>query len=933
MTVIGSVLPSGAAPYDAGAATRLLETKLYVPRSRSELVARPRLAERMRDGAERRLTLVVAPAGFGKTTLLAAWLADASGGRRSAGWVSLDQGDNEPARFWAYVIRALERVHPTLGAHPLALLRSPHPPPIESVLTALINEIDALDADTLLVLDDYPVIDAESVHDSTAFLLDHLPPRMHVAIASRAEPPLPLARLRARGELAELRAAELRFTLDEATAYLNQAMSLGLSATDAATLERRTEGWIAGLKLAALSMQRRGDVRGFVDAFSGDDRYIADYLVDEILDAEPAPVRRFLLGTAMLDRLSGPLCQAVTGERDAQALLESLERRGLFVVALDDRREWYRYHHLFADVLQAHALREDPDRASDGHRRASEWYERAGSAEEAVRHALAAGDVERAAGLLERAWPEKNRSHESARWLARVKALPDAVVRARPVLAMGYAWALLNGGELEAAEPRLRDVERWLAASAEVGEEGDVPGAAMVVVDEARFRSLPTELAAARVYLAQARGDTPGTVEHARRALDAIPPAHVEARATGTALVALALWARGELESAHRTFADALALMRASGHALDAIRGAFVLGDLRAAQGRLREAAEIYERGLAVAAQAGPEATETDELHLGLAELRREWGDLEAAMAHLQAVTTSAERAAHVGNRQRWCTAMARVREARGDPSGALELLDEAETHDIRSPIPRVRPIAAMKVRIRLALGRVAEAAEWVRDRALSADDDPSYVREFEHVTLARVLIARGETGGDTLALHDAVRLLERLRTAAEEGGRAGSMIETLVLESLARRALGDARGALQPLVRALSLAEPEGYLRVFVDEGLRMRELLRHVTARGLGGEYTRRVLAAIDAPARQPAQPAVAATATPAAGSAQALTARELEIVRLIAAGLRNQEIAEQLSVAPATVKRHVANAYAKLGARHRVEALARARELGVL
>ncbi|WP_025414762.1 LuxR C-terminal-related transcriptional regulator [Gemmatirosa kalamazoonensis] len=896
----------------------LLETKLYVPRSRADLVARPRLVGRLRHGAAGKLTLVVAPAGFGKTTLLAAWLAESAD---RAGWVSLDATENDPALFWAYVVRALQQVDPTVGRHALVELQSPRPPAIETILTSLINDVDAVDDDCMLVLDDYHVVDAAPIHAAVAFLLDHLPPRMHVVVASRAEPPLPLARLRARGELTELRAADLRFTPDEVSAYLNEVMALGLTTTDTTTLERRTEGWIAGLKLAALSMQGREDVRAFVDGFSGDHRFVADYLVDEVLSTEPDHVRRFLLGTAILSRLSGPLCDTVTGEHGSQALLESLERRNLFVVALDDRREWFRYHHLFADVLQTHAMREDPERARASHRRASAWFEHAGASADAVRHAFAAEDWERAARLLETAWPEKDRSYQSAQWLGRVKSLPDAVVRARPVLSMGYAWALLNGGELEAAEPRLRDVERWLAAT---------NGAEMIVDDEARFRTLSFELASARVYLVQARGDVPGTVEHARRALDLTPSGDAAARATATALLALAHWAHGDLEATYRTFSDALALMRAAGHALDAIRGTFVLGDVRATQGRLREAAAIYEDGLRQAAHTATAHAETDELHLGLSELHRERGDVEAALGHLRTIAASAEQRAHAGNRQRWCTAMARVRESCGDPSGALALLDEAASHDVRSPIPRVRPIAAMKARVWLSQGRLAEAMEWVAQRGLTVRDDLAYAREFEHVTLARVLIARHETGADELSAHDAVRLLERLTDAAEAGGRTGSVIETLALQSLAHRALGDVRGALRPLERALALAEPAGYLRVFVDEGRRMRDLLRHAAARGIGdGEYTRRLLAAFDAPAPSEAAPAPIADV----GPGQALTTRELEVLRLIAAGLRNQEIANQLSISQATVKRHVANAYAKLGVGHRTEALARAKELRLL
>ncbi len=929
-----TALSPGESRNDAGAVAGLLETKLYVPRARAALVARPRLIERLHQGRERKLTLVVAPAGFGKTTLLADWLAETGRDERPVGWVSLDESENEPAQFWAYVIAALRRIHPDVGARALAMLRTSQPLAIGSVLTALINDVAAIDEDCVLVLDDYHVISAAAVHDALAFLLDHLPPRMHVVVASRAEPPLPLARLRARGELMDVRAADLRFTLDETSAFLNQVMALDLSAIDTATLERRTEGWIAGLKLAALSMQGRGDVRGFVDAFSGDNRYVADYLIDEVLNAEPAHVRRFLLSTAILDRISGPLCDAVTGERGSQALLESLERRSLFVVALDDRREWYRYHHLFADVLQARAMRDDPDHARAAHRRASAWYERAGSVADAVRHAMHAGDAERAAGLLETAWPAKDRSHESARWLGWVKALPEDVVRARPVLGMGYAWALLNGGELEAAESRLRDVERWSTATSGSGDAARAPAAGMVVVDAARFESLPRELASARVYLAQALGEVPGTVEHAQRALDLVPEGDREARATGTALLALAHWAGGALEVAHRTFADALALMRRNGNHLDAVRGTFVLGDIRVAQGRLRDAAGCYEQGLRLAAeQASPAAAETDELHLGLSELHREWGDLETATALLQTIALSAERTAHRSNRQRWCTAMARIREALGDRDGALDLLDEAEAHDVRGPLPRVRPVPAMRARIRLAQGRLADALAWVRDRRLAVDDALGYAREYEHVTMARVLLASHETGGDARALGDATRLLERLLAAAEEGGRTGSVIEILVLQSLARRALGDVRGALQPLARALTLAEPEGYLRIFVDEGVRMRELLRQAVARGVAGASATRVLAGFEAPAPATPAPAAAPRGAAGAGAVQALTARELEVLRLIAAGLRNQEIADQLAVAPATVKRHVANAYGKLGARHRTEALARARALRVL
>ena len=902
-----------------GRATQLLETKLYAPRSRSGLVSRPRLIDTLRHGAAQKLTVVVAPAGFGKTTLLAAWIAGRTDTEAAAGWVSLDPSENEPTIFWTYFITALQRIHPGLGTQAISQLQSPQPPIVESVLTALINEIDALDRDLTLILDDYHLIDAVPIHDAMTFLLDRLPRRMHLVIASRAEPPIALSRLRARGELTELRAADLRFTLDEASAFL-RGMSLDVSVSDTAKLERRTEGWIAGLKLAALSMKGRDDVHRFIDAFSGDNRYIADYLVEEVLQSEPERVRRFLLRTAILDRLSGPLCDALTGERNGQSILEDLERRNLFIVALDDRREWYRYHHLFADVLQKHAKAHDLDEVRASHRRASAWHETEGSRADAIHHALAGDDLDRAAALLEQTWPEKDRSYESRKWLDQVKTLPDSVIRARPVLGMGYAWSLLNSGELEAAEPRLRDVELWLQSNA--------------VSDETRFHSLPAEVAAARVYLAQSLGAIPGTLEHAQRALDLTPAGDDAARATGTALVALALWGRGDLEAAHRTFSDALAIMRKSGHVLDAIRGIFVLGDIRVAQGRLRDAARVYENGLQRAAGEAPSAAaETDELHLGLAELHREWNDIDSAVGFLAAVTQSAAQASHAGNKLRWCTAMASVRVARGDLDAAFQLLEEGEQHERRDPLPRVRPIPAMKARIRIAQGRLDEVGAWVAASNLSANDDLSYLREFEHVTLARALVARHASSASERSMGDAERFLDRLRTAAQTGGRIGSLIEILVLQSLAQHALGNTRRALDALAEALALAEAEGFVRVFLDHGMRMRDLLRHAIARGLAGEYTRRVLAAFDAPlTKQPAATAVRVTGA-ASVSVQALTTRELETLRLIAAGLRNQEIADHLSISAATVKRHIANAYGKLGAGHRTEALARANELKLL
>ena len=908
----------------------LLETKLYIPKWRPGLVSRPSLIERLDQGIQRKLTLVSAPAGFGKSTVLAEWVAGTPASGRPAAWVSLDQSDNDPALFWAYFITALQTVHSGLGESTLSLLRSPQPPPIESVLTTLINEINAIGDDFAFILDDYHAVDAQPVHSAMAFLLEHLPPQMHLVIASRSDPPLPLARLRGRGELAELRSADLRFTPDEAAAFFNDVMGLDLSARDVAALETRTEGWIAGLQLAALSMQGREDVAGFIAAFSGDDRYIVDYLVEEVLQRQPERVRSFLLQTSVLGRLSGPLCDAVTDQEEGKVLLEALERGNLFVVPLDDKRHWYRYHHLFADVIHAHAMEEQPDQVPTLHRRASQWYDQNGFPADAVRHALAAGDYERAAGLIELAWPAMLRSSQDATWLGWVKALPDELVRARPVVSAGYAFTLLIGGELEAAEVRLQDAERCLDAPADMSDLLEDPSAEMVVVDEEQFRSLPATIASARAFHAQALGDIPSVEKYAQLALELLPEDSYFERAMPAGILALASWAKGDLDAAHRLIADSMANLRATGNISFAIGGAFILADIRMTQGCLHDALSTIEQSLQLATEHGePVLRGTADLHLGLSEVHIEQGDLEAAKQHLLTSEELGEQAAQDAYQYDWPVARARLKEAQGDPDGALDLLDEAERVYTGGVVPDLRPVAAMKTRVWVTQGRLTEAQGWVRERGLSVDDELSYLREFEHVTLARVLIARYKSDRADRSIHEAMGLLERLLKEAEGGARTRSVIEILVLQALAHQALGNITPALVPLERALALAEPQGYVRIFVDEGDAMRDLLRQAAARGVASSYTRRLLPAFEKAAQTVSAPVKAE----AAELAEPLTGREIEILRLIPAGMRNQEIADQLFISLSTVKRHIANAYGKLGVSHRTEAVARANELNLL
>src|SRR5437588_8140322 len=581
--------------------TPILATKLYIPRLRPHVVSRPRLLERLNEGLYRKLTLISAPAGFGKTTLVSEWVEgiEQPGARRArTAWLSLDEGDNDPARFLAYLVAALQTIAATIGEGVLGLLQSSQPPPPEAILTALLNEITTLPYNFVPVLDDYHVIDAKPVDIALTYLVEHLQPQMHLVIATREDPQLPLARLRARSHLTELRAADLRFTASEAAEFLNQVMGLSLSVADIAALEDHTEGWIAGLQLAALSMQGHQDVPGFIRAFAGDHRYIVDYLVEEVLQRQPEAVRSFLLQTSILDRLSGPLCDAVTGQEEGNARLEALERGNFFVVALDDQRHWYRYHHLFAEVLSAHLMAEQPDQVSTLHRRASGWYAQNGSAVDAIRHALAAAEFARAAGLVELAVVAMLRSRQEATVLGWLRALPDELVHVRPVLSVGYAGALLVSGQLEGVEARLAGAERWLDTMADRTELAFAPSAEMIVVDEAEFRRLPGSIAVYRAGLAQALGEVANTMKYARRALDLVPEDDHLGRGSAAALLGLASWASGDLEAAHRTYAEGMVLVQRAGNLSDALGCAIALADIRIVQGRLHKAMRTYERGL-----------------------------------------------------------------------------------------------------------------------------------------------------------------------------------------------------------------------------------------------------------------------------------------------------------------------------------------------
>jgi LuxR family maltose regulon positive regulatory protein len=897
----------------------VVHTKLFTPRVRRDVVSRPRLGDHLPGRSEARLTLVSAPAGFGKTTLLAAWVDAASAVGRPVAWVSLEESEQPAASFWTYVATALGAVAPSVGAGALPLLQAPNPP-IRAVLATVINELGGLPDGLDLVLDDYHLADGPAIADDVAFLVDHLPPQVRLVISTRADPALPLARLRARGELVEVRAADLRFTRDEVAAYLNGMVGLDLRATDLARLEARTEGWVAALQLAALSLRGRADVTGFIDGFAGDDRYVVDYLVDEVLARQPDDRRAFLLQTSILERLSGPLCDALTQRHDGRAVLELLDRSNLFVVALDDSRRWYRYHHLFADVLRVHLLDERPDEVAGLHRRAAAWYAAADEPVSAVRHAVLAGDVEHAADLVERSVIGMLRDRQEATARGWIDDIPYDVVQRRPVLAVGLIGALMSSGDVEDVGRRLDDVERLLSG----------PPEDMVVLDESELARLPGAIEMYRAALALVAGDPTATVAHADLAIARAAAGDDLTVAAASALSGLASWSRGDLEAADRGYSVAVDGLRRAGNHGDVLGCCLTLADLRLTQGRLRDARRTYEDALRLAAdqEVGGPLRGTADMVVGLSQVALEHGDLDEATTLLSRVDELGEHNGLPQHPYRWRVARARLAEAKGDVAGAVALLEDAERVYVGDFSPNVRPVPAQRARVLLASGRLAEALAWVHEQHLAADDELSYLHEYEHVTLARILLQQHAAEGSASALRAAYGLLERLGQAAEGGGRTGSLIEILTLQALAhhtKHGRRDLPGAVALLERALRSAEAEGYVRVFVGEGPPVVRLLESLSTKQPSWGYPRRLLDLVNR-RDDPAAPADQGLVDP-------LSTRELDVLRLLASDLDGPAIARELVVSLNTVRTHTKNIYAKLGVNSRRAAVSRAGGLGLL
>jgi LuxR family maltose regulon positive regulatory protein len=904
-------------------AAPLLNSKCRVPVQRRGVVPRRRLADRLGAGIRVPLTVLSAPAGFGKTTLLTEWLGGAASSGAAVAWLSLDRRDNDPVLFWTYLVTAVRTAVPGLGDAALHLTAASASLP-EAALATLLNEIEGLSTDLVLVLDDYHVIDAPEVHEAMTFVLEHQPRQLHLILATRTDPALPMARLRAQGQLVEVRAGDLRFTSTEAAAYLNDSMDLDLSSDDVAALEGRTEGWIAALQLAALSLQGRDDPTAFIAGFAGDDQYVVDYLVEEVLTRQPSDVRDFLLRTSILEGLSGSLCDAVTGREGGKATLVALERANLFLVPLDDRRQWYRYHHLFADVLHAHLSDERPDEVAELHRRASAWFEAHGDPSDAISHALAGGDTGRAADLMEIAMPRIQRERREAELAGWAGALPDEVVRIRPVLDVAFVGSLAQRSMFETIGERLDQIEALVRS--EDGSWPTRPPPHVIVVDLEGFRSLPAHIEMYRAALALMSGDLDGTVAHAREALALAPPGDALTRAAAGALAGLASWSTGDLSGAHAAYTESVAGLKSAGFLADVLGCTITLGDILRTQGRLGDAERTYRRALESTASAtGREPLRgTADMHVGLAGVLLEHNDLAGAVEHL---TVSERLGEHNGlpqNAYRRRVVLARLRAAEGDLDGALALLDDAERVYDGDYAPDVQPVAAVRARLRIRRGELAQAQEWARDRQLSCDDDPSYVREYEHLTLARLLIARHRVAPVGRDVGDASALLDRLLTAAEDGGRGGSVIEILMLQAAAHDLGENSPLALAALHRAVALAQPEGYVRLFADEGPPTAALLKALRKQPAAPAYVNRLIASTVT---------IAAHASVPQELVEPLSERELDVLRLLGGDLSGPDIARRLSVSLNTVRTHTKNIYSKLGVSSRRAAVHHARDLNLI
>jgi LuxR family transcriptional regulator, maltose regulon positive regulatory protein len=876
-------------------ATTLLATKLYLPPPRAKAVLRPRMLEQLNQGLNRKLTLISAPAGFGKTTLVSEWVATCG---RPTAWLSLDASDSDPKRFLTYFIAALQKVDKALGKELFALLESPQAPPSESILTTLLNDITPSTDDFVFVLDDYHLIDSKPVDTMLGFLLEHQPPQMHLVITTREDPQLPLARLRARNQLTEVRASDLRFTPAEADEFLNRVMNLNLSAKDIATLEQRTEGWIVGLQLAALSLQGHEDASSFIESFTGSHHFVLDYLLGEVLQQQPEDIQTFLLHTSILDRLCGALCDAVLhdvglqSKPSSQVMLESLERANLFLIPLDNERRWYRYHHLFADLLRRKLQTDASNIVGELHARASLWYEDNALDIEAFQHAAAAHDVERAIRLLEgKGMPLYYRGAVTPilNWLA---SLPKSVLNSKPSLWVMYASALSFAGQNEQVEEKLQ--------------------AAQAVLEQSKTdqytRDLIGQIAAIRAITAAPRYDIEAILSQSKRALEYLRPDNLSSRTTAQGMLGFAYQLQGNRTAASQAYLETIKVSQASGNTFMMMVALTSLGLMQEASYQLHTAAETYQRFLDIAGDTpSPVACVA---YLGMARVSYEWNDLHKAEHYGQKALELAKQLQSIDTFATCNLFLARLSLTQGKLSTAATHVAAAKQfarqHNFVHELPM---ILATEVLVLIYQGKLEPALHLAQTHELPLSE-------------ARVHLAAKHPA-------EALSVLEPLRSKIEFRAWEDERLELNLLKAMTHHMQGDKEKAMQRLHDALELAEPGGFIRSFVDKGSLVAQLLSEAYKRGMMPNHVAKVLTAfeIQKQSKEPA-PALAKELL-----LEPLSERELEVLQLIAQGLSNQDISKRLFRSLDTVKGYNRTIFGKLQVQNRTEAVARARELGLL
>jgi LuxR family maltose regulon positive regulatory protein len=869
----------------------LLHTKISVPSKRSMAVTRSRLLEQANEGLAqgseflRKLTLVSAPAGYGKTTMVSEWLR---GVNMPSAWLSLDESDNDPSRFMAYVIAAIQSIQPSFGESLQAMVQSPQRPPSEVILTVLLNELATLPDLLILVLDDYHAINNLAIHQQISFLLEHLTPRTHLVLITREDPLIPISRLRARNQVLEIRQDDLRFTVAEISDFMSRVMQLELTFDDIVALERRTEGWIVGLQLVALSLHNTRDKSSFIQAFTGSNRYILDYLIEEVFNRQPVDVRSFLLETAILDRLSGPLCDAVTHRSGCRELLERLDQANMFIVPLDQSRTWYRYHRLFSELLrhQQHLLGQPMDEAII-HQRASQWFESEGYLPEAIQHSLAAQDWLKAVQLINLVNDRMFKQGEIVTLIGWLEKLPKQLILSQFDLCMMYAWALLLAGKYLLSEPVLEQAER-------LAQPGSV--------------SLG-QVATAQAYLARCVADSPRVIETSRLALSLLPETDITNRSNLLMNLGLVYWHEGHLEEAEPALVEAQENAVRSGNWYAQLTSELFLARTIASRGAIREAASKYPSII----ERGPQVPIAALAYFDLGSLHYEWNELEKAEIYLQQGLDLSRNMGMAEFQTAGLILQAYLLLARQDWSAASNVMDQACTLAREFSLLIRTRCAACQAQVALATGDLKLAAQWLEQASESVDSHPFY--RFSGLILPRLLIAQGR-------VKEAAEQLSIRYATASRDGWGYALIAIRVWQAMAADSLDS---ALDYLADSIHMAEPEGYIRTFVDAGIGLIPLLRDISQHGVAPEYVGWILSSMG-------------TRTPVLRSTRSvlvepLSEREIEVLRLVTAGLSNREIAGKLFISPGTAKTHVHNLYGKLGVRNRIEAARRAKELSLV